>query len=348
MKKILIIEDNDDIRENIDEILSLSGYITRAAINGKEGLKCINDFGPDLILCDIMMPEIDGYGVLKILNSNPIWASIPLIFLTAKSDKVDFRKGMSLGASDYITKPFDDLDLLSSIEMRLKRGQTIYGSSSSPISNQFEVIPHDYILKKCEELTNKSEVRQFKRKDIIIREGQMPRYVYLLKEGKAKAYRSSEQAKDLITRLVCPNEFFGILDVLNHKTYSKTVEVIEDALVNLIPAKDFMDLVFADSAFALSLLRHKAAYTTIIENRLLDLAYNSVRKKCANALIYYAKSCPDDHQFSATREDLASIAGVAKESLIRTLSDFKNEGLIEITPSQIIMKNFNGLVNLIQ
>lgn len=121
MKKILVIEDNNDVRENIAEILSLAGYEVESAENGKVGLVKVNQFKPDLILCDVMMPELDGYGVLKILASNPQFATVPFIFLTAKSEKVDLRRGMSLGASDYITKPFDDADLLESIAIRLKK-----------------------------------------------------------------------------------------------------------------------------------------------------------------------------------------------------------------------------------
>ncbi|MBK8111933.1 MAG: response regulator [Saprospiraceae bacterium] len=93
MKKILVIEDNTDVRENIAEILGLAGYEVETAENGKVGLVKVNQFKPDLIICDVMMPELDGYGVLKILASNPQFATVPFIFLTAKSEKVDLRKG---------------------------------------------------------------------------------------------------------------------------------------------------------------------------------------------------------------------------------------------------------------
>jgi CheY-like chemotaxis protein len=121
MKKILIIEDNTEVRENLSEILSLSGYQTISAENGKVGVeKALND-RPDLILCDVMMPELDGFGVLHILSKQPITSDVPFIFLTAKAEKDDFRKGMALGADDYIVKPFDDTILLQTIETRLKR-----------------------------------------------------------------------------------------------------------------------------------------------------------------------------------------------------------------------------------
>jgi len=120
-KRIVVIEDNQDVRENIAEILELSGYAVDTAENGVEGVRKIKEVYPDLIICDIMMPELDGYGVLHIMQRNPETASIPFIFLTAKSEKTDFRKGMNLGADDYITKPFEEVELMEAIEIRLKK-----------------------------------------------------------------------------------------------------------------------------------------------------------------------------------------------------------------------------------
>ena len=109
-RKILVIEDQEDVRENIAELLDLSNYEPVIASNGKEGVKKALEIKPDLILCDIMMPEMDGYEVLYLIGKNPEIASIPFIFLTAKSEKNDFRKGMNLGADDYITKPFEEME----------------------------------------------------------------------------------------------------------------------------------------------------------------------------------------------------------------------------------------------
>ena len=121
MKKILVIDDNTGIRENTAEILTLAGYKTSTAENGKIGVELAIREIPDLIVCDIMMPELDGYGVLHLLKKNPATEQIPFIFLTAKTERTDFRKGMEMGADDYITKPFDDLELLRAIEIRLKK-----------------------------------------------------------------------------------------------------------------------------------------------------------------------------------------------------------------------------------
>src|ERR1017187_8368209 len=107
MKKVLIVEDNKTVRENISEILELAEYQVLTAENGKVGVDVAIKELPDIIVCDIMMPELDGYGVLHMLSKNPKTSSIPFIFLTAKADRVDFRKGMEMGADDYLTKPFE-------------------------------------------------------------------------------------------------------------------------------------------------------------------------------------------------------------------------------------------------
>ena len=116
---ILIIEDNAEMRENIGEILNLAGYDTVLAVDGLDGVQKARQFNPDLILCDIMMPNLDGFGVLKIKSQDEVLRNIPLIFLTAKAEKEDFRKGMNLGAEDYLMKPFEDSDLLQVIESKL-------------------------------------------------------------------------------------------------------------------------------------------------------------------------------------------------------------------------------------
>src|ERR1700689_5120819 len=121
MRRLLVIDDHDDIRENIAEILTLAGYEVFTASNGKRGVEIALKEKPELIICDIMMPELDGYGVLHLLRKNEATLETPFIFLTAKSEKADFRKGMEMGADDYLTKPFDGIELLTAIEVRLKK-----------------------------------------------------------------------------------------------------------------------------------------------------------------------------------------------------------------------------------
>ncbi|HEY9902237.1 MAG TPA: EAL domain-containing protein [Candidatus Sericytochromatia bacterium] len=121
MKKILVIEDEEFVRENILELLDAEGFDVFGAQNGHIGVDLAKAKMPDLILCDVMMPGLDGYGVLTTIRQDPLMAAIPFIFLTAKAAKADFRQGMELGADDYITKPFTRAELLGAIGTRLKK-----------------------------------------------------------------------------------------------------------------------------------------------------------------------------------------------------------------------------------
>jgi DNA-binding NarL/FixJ family response regulator len=123
MKKILVIEDDSEMRRNIVIVLRLEQYQPIAAENGRVGLELAKREKPDLILCDVMMPELDGYGVLKALHEDPNTALTPFVFLTAKGEKEDLRSGMNLGADDYLTKPVAQADLLKAIEARLRRSE---------------------------------------------------------------------------------------------------------------------------------------------------------------------------------------------------------------------------------
>src|SRR6266496_5806463 len=123
MKKILVIEDEPEMRRNITALLRYKAYEPIAAENGRLGVDLARREKPDLILCDVMMPELDGYGVLQVLQQDAGLALIPFIFLTAKGDKDDLRSGMNLGADDYLTKPLANADLVEAIEARLRRSE---------------------------------------------------------------------------------------------------------------------------------------------------------------------------------------------------------------------------------
>jgi CRP/FNR family transcriptional regulator, polysaccharide utilization system transcription regulator len=347
MKKILIIEDNKDVRENIVEILSLAGYEVTSAENGKLGISSVFTFKPDLILCDVMMPELDGYGVMKILQSNAQFSHIPLIFLTAKSEKTDMRKGMALGAVDYIIKPFDDTDLLTSIELRLQKAE----SSINLNSNQFltlENLPKDYVLGKLTEMSANADVLHMRKKDTLFAEGHLPRYIYLILSGKVRIVRTNDMGKELTIRIVKENEFCGFLDPINNKDYSKSGYILEDCTYKQISVKDFLQLIVTDHHFGLSMLKYMSLYINVLENAVLDQAYSSVRRKVANALVFCYQANNGNVDIHILREELASIAGSAKETVIRTLSDFKQEKLIDINEQGIIIQNLNALVSMHQ
>src|SRR5688572_8313215 len=154
MKSILVIDDNVDLRENTAEILELAGYKVFTAENGKKGVDTAIKEVPDTIVCDIMMPELDGYGVLHMLRKNPTTQYIPFIFLTAKTERGDFRKGMEMGADDYITKPFDDIELLNAVEVRLKKAEILdqkYAATPEGLSQFLKDVKSTGLIQKLSE-----------------------------------------------------------------------------------------------------------------------------------------------------------------------------------------------------
>jgi len=132
MKKILVIEDAAEMRRNLLTILKLEGHHALGAENGRLGVEVARRERPDLILCDVMMPELDGHGVLKALRDDPATMNVPFIFLTAKGEKADLRSGMNLGADDYLTKPVARADLLSAVEARFKRQEQLAQQEFKP------------------------------------------------------------------------------------------------------------------------------------------------------------------------------------------------------------------------
>jgi DNA-binding response OmpR family regulator len=198
-KTVLVIDDNTDIRENTAEILELAGYKTLTAENGKKGVEAAAKSKPDLIVCDIMMPELDGYGVLHLLRKNPDTINIPFIFLTAKTERSDFRKGMEMGADDYVTKPFEDIELLNAIEVRLKKSEVLnnqYAASPQGLAQFVKDVKTSGLLKQ---LSEQYDVGHYSKKQVLYAEGKRPRFLYYVQSGKVKIFKSHEDGNTLLT-----------------------------------------------------------------------------------------------------------------------------------------------------
>jgi CRP-like cAMP-binding protein len=350
MKTILIIEDNTDVRENTAEILELANYRVLQAENGKIGVEVATKMHPDLIICDIMMPVLDGYGVIHLLNKNPETASIPFIFLTAKSERTDIRKGMEMGADDYISKPFDDIELLRAVESRLRRSEMLRAEFSRNVEGLNNFFTEVQKIDDLKALSQERRIKHYKKKENIFNEGSNPVYLYFLVKGKIKTYRSHEYGKELITTLYKEGDFFGYTALLEEQAYSETAEALEDSDVCLIPKEDFLALIHNNVQVMKSFIKMLSDDILEKEEQLVNLAYSSVRKRVAEALILlqkrYDTSTTGNFSISISREDLANIVGTATESLIRTLSDFKEEKLVEIKGSNITIVNSERLRKL--
>jgi CRP/FNR family transcriptional regulator, polysaccharide utilization system transcription regulator len=347
MNKLLVIEDNPDVRENIQEILELAGYNVAVAENGKAGVKRANEFNPDLIICDIMMPELDGYGVLNILTKNPTTAAIPFIFLTAKSEKDDFRKGMSLGADDYITKPFDETDLLNTIEKRIKKNALIkqaFSKTPDGFSNLLEV---SNTLDDLKTLSENQKTKEFVKKDFVYLEGGIPRSFYYIKQGQIKTIKTSKEGKELITSVYNAGNFFGYMALFTDHEYAESAVVLENSELAIIPKEDFFKLIENNRDIAYQFIKILANNVEEKEKDLLNIAYNTMRKRVAEGLIkFYEKLSSENKELSVTRDDLANLVGTATETVIRTLTEFKEDGLISANGRKIIINDIEKLKNL--
>jgi CheY-like chemotaxis protein len=360
MKTILVIEDVKGMRENITEILHLAPYKVVQAANGKEGIEIARKTHPDLILCDIMMPELDGYGVLHILNNDPNLANIPFLFLTAKIEPGDFRFGMNLGADDYLTKPFDDLSLLNAVELRLKKGKTNLPAkvgNTAGLENLTKAILNAEDARHF--LVKHYQTIHYKKKHTLFGAGSSPMALYFISKGKIKLSQFNASGNEYITTLCGEGDFLGYLALLEEVAYAETAEIIEDAEVVVIPKADFMTLIFQNQQVANHFVRMLASDVSEHQQQLLKLAYQSVRKRLAEALLMYERKFHSQTDETAgvmpnklppaiilSRENWSHLVGASTETVIRILSDFRAEGLIDITDTHITLLDVDKLTRL--
>ncbi len=349
MKKILVIEGNKSVRDNIAGMLEISGYEVETTSNGKLGLEKAQSIIPDLIICDVAMPVLDGFSVLRLLSNNSNTAGIPFIFLTAKVEQRSFRKGMNLGADDYIAKPFDKSDLLNSVELRLKKNEHARknASDSSPVDFSKTFFDSNE-LNELKEMASNFELKKYFRKEKLFSENSHSHELFFIQKGKVKTYNTNEDGKKFISGVHGAGDFLGYMSLLENTDHYDTAEALEDCEVSLIPKKDFFQLIFGNAEAGRKFMNIICHNLHEKESRLLTLAYDSVRQRVAKALlelqIKYHTNLVDNASISSfSREDLANLVGTAKETLVRTLSEFKDEGAIEIIRNTIKILDQNKL-----
>jgi DNA-binding response OmpR family regulator len=348
---ILIIEDSDDVRENMKEILELSNYQVNTARNGKEGLEVAQKNIPDIILCDVMMPELDGYGVLRGLSNNPTTKNIPFIFVTAKSDKSDFRIGMDLGADDYLTKPFNGNDLLSLVNARIKKAEVLKEllKNNSNDLEKFFANPSTSI-ENIYSISDRIVQKKIRKKEILFIEGDSSKYLYFLVAGKIKTFRTNEQGKEYITQVYKEKDFFGYSSLLDTNMYEDTAEAIEDSEIASIVKQDFFQILLSNNDLYTKFIKYITSDLSETNNKLIRLAYDSARKRVAEAILYLAKKyhaeLANDITFSVCRDDISSISGVSPESVSRNLTDLRTERLIELQNGKIKIVDLKKLSSL--
>lgn len=350
MNKILLIEDDKVMRENTAEILELASFTVTTAENGKKGVQLAKELRPDLIICDIMMPELDGYGVLHVLSKDPATASIPFIFLTAKAEKSEMRKGMELGADDYLTKPFEDTELLNAVESRLKKSALLRKEFGKDVAGLNRFLEEAKGLKELDGLSLNRPVFRYKKKDTVFYEGDTPEHLFFLNRGRIKTHKAREDDKEYVTSVYNAGEFFGYVSLLQNAVYADSAVALEDCEICKIPKTDFTSLVFKNRDVAVKFIKMLSNNVAERESKLLSLAYDTVKKRVADALISLRRNTTSapvaGFRVTVTRDDLAGMAGTATETVIRSLSDLKAEKLIEMDGRDIVVLDPKGLEHL--
>lgn len=341
---ILLIEDDLALRENTAELLELQGYNVLTAPNGRVGIESAKANMPDLIVCDIMMPEADGYEVLQTLSASPDTSGIPFIFLSAKTEHKEVRKGMDLGADDYLTKPFEEQELVSAIESRLAKSTLLAArQTASQDTGNGDAIRGLNELKN--HFDDNGAISDYQAGEDIYREGARAHHVYLILKGVVKSHRMDENGKELITQLHQADDLLGmgsLVDASARKETATALEAVELAALSIVELKK---LVLENHNLAVELINLLSDDLFEIKDHLLQMAYGSVRKKTAQTIIQFAEvmSTRNQDQIKISRYDLASVAGIATESLIRTLSGFKKQELIAIEGRNIRILDLEAL-----
>ncbi|MBZ0099430.1 MAG: cyclic nucleotide-binding domain-containing protein, partial [Taibaiella sp.] len=302
--------------------------------------------------CDIMMPVLDGYGVIHMLQKNKDTTNIPFIFLTAKAERAEIRKGMDLGADDYITKPFNSTELLNAVESRLKKADLLKKEIPADMNGVQTLISTATGKDLLKELTELRSTNTYKKKETIYSEGSRPYRLYYILSGKVKTFKTNDDGKEFVTNIYNEGSFFGYNALLENSLYKESAEALEETEVALVPKEDFESLVNNNRQVMMKFIQLLANNVTEKEQQLLKLAYNSLRKRVADTVLeLYKKYKPEDpakpFAIDISRENLANIVGTAKESVIRTLSDFKDEKMIDIVKGDIIVLNEKKLQNLL-
>ena len=347
MKKVLLIEDDTTLRENTAELLELENYKVIKASNGKDGLDFAKKELPDVIVCDIMMPKLDGYGVLEGISKSERTKYIPFIFLSAKTERKDVRKGMNLGADDYITKPFEEEELLTAIESRLAKA-AILKEQRSVHSNKI-IHQHNDSIKTLDDLkefiNSNKKIRVYKSGEVVYDEGNHANNIYLIRSGVIKSHKIDEFGKELITKIFKTGEFFGYTSLTENMPYLESATAMEKSEVVAISKDDLKKLLKQNHKLTLEFIQLLADNLIEFKEQLLQMAYGSVKKKTASTILQFTEKIPSKSEgtIKISRSDLASVAGIATESLIRTLSSLKKDGLIDIEGRNITVLDVEKL-----
>lgn len=322
--KILLIEEDATLRSNTAEILGLANYDVSTAENGKQGIEKAIKIKPDLVVSDIQLSELDGYSVLQILRNNKELKKTPFIFMSTKTKHSDVRKGMDMGASDYITIPFSESELLSAIEARLKIGELFHTSNNNTAINDTDRIE----LSGLEKVFVNKPKFNYKKGSSIYCEGNSSNHIFYLVKGEIKIFKNNEYGKELITNIFKRKNLFGFTSLSENKAYFENAVAVQDSVIIKITKNEFLKIVNRNPQLSIEIIDLLVDKLVNLKTHLIHLAYDSVRKKTAG-ILYELYLERESEIIKISRMNLANLIGIAKETLIRTLTDLKEEKVIK-------------------
>lgn len=322
------MDDNCDMRKSCSEILELSGYQVLNADNGKTGIEIAVKQQPDVILCYIEMTGMDGFEVLQILKRKKETFDIPFVFITARTERRDFRKAMEMGADDYLIKPFDSIELLHAVEIRIKKRHRQFQYHHS-IAQNLKKLPIGIVTKEISKLIEGHKIKHIKKKQILYSEGDIPKGIYLVVEGVLKTIKLAQDGRQLTTSLHYPDELIGLDAIFIDEPLKETAEAVENSVVHLLPKAATLILLNKYPEIGIQFIKILSDNIREKEEQLIELAYYSVRTRLAQVMLRLSKKMQNTNQLHLSRAELATLAGVSIETVSRTLSAFKEEGLIE-------------------
>lgn len=332
MNNILIIENDLDLLGKYSDVLKNSGYEVTAAFNSEIGINLALSTLPSLILCNTVLSNIDGFGVLSILSKNPSTTKIPFVFLNALSTPDIVKKGIACGADDFVTKPFQGDQLVRSVEGRINKNNNH---------------PHNGTgLEKLFDLISQCKIRHIKKKQTLYYESDHSQWLYLLIEGCIKTLKLTDDGRQMITGLYKANSFIGLDTLLLDDPWLESAEATQDSSLYLISKSAIIDLLNEHVGLNQHFIKILSANLREKKDQLVELAYESVRKRLTQVLVRLNKNAVPIDQIDICRDELAGLAGIATETVSRILTDFRERGLIERNGSQIHIMDLGGLIKM--
>lgn len=343
MKRILIIENNVNLLSSYKEILKKAGFKVISALYGDTGINDAITKMPDLILCNTLVPYVDGFGVLAVLSKNPATAHVPFIFVSPTSKLANLRKGMDMGADDFIMHPFRDNQLIKAVEARFNKSKLRVHTTEILVDSPDNTLLSEKGIEQLQETILQSNLRRIKKKQTLYYEGDYSQGIYFLKEGCIKTFKINSDGRELITNIYNSNSFIGLDYLMIDGPLCENAEAIECCSIYFITKKSILDLLKTDIELNHYIIKWLSNDLAHKKGRLVELAYESVRKRLSKVIIQLNKDSFPINKVEISRDELAGLAGVASETVSRILTDFKQLGLIERNGNFINITNHEGL-----